>query len=92
LSGGSAALASEDKSDFVSGNSTFSDCGGRGSDLRCLLTGDLEVRLSTFVEDGTRTGAAPRNHPRWKRSRFGPACCETRRELVRSEQSSEAEQ
>ncbi len=51
LAGGSAALASEDKSVFVSGNSTFSsDCGVQGSDYAILLTGDLEGSLSTFVQ------------------------------------------
>ena len=50
LAGGSAALASEDKSVFVSGNSTFSDCGAQGSDYAILLTGDLEGCLSTFVQ------------------------------------------
>ena len=51
LAGGSAALANEDRSVFVSGNSTFSDCGVQGSDYAILLTGDLEGCLSTFVED-----------------------------------------
>ncbi len=51
LAAGSAALASENKSVFVSGNSTFSDCGVQGSDYAILLTGDLEGCLSTFVED-----------------------------------------
>ena len=50
LAGGSTALASEDKSVFVSGNSTFSDCGVPGSDYAILLTGDLEGCLSTFVQ------------------------------------------
>jgi hypothetical protein len=50
LAGGSAALASGDKSDFVSGNSTFSDCGVQKSDYAILMTGDLEGCLSTFVE------------------------------------------
>jgi hypothetical protein len=51
LAGGSAASASEDKSVFVSGNSTFSsDCGAQGSDYAILLTGDLEGCLSTFVQ------------------------------------------
>ena len=50
LAGGSAALASKDKSVFVSGNSTFSDCGVPESDYAILLTGDLEGCLSTFIE------------------------------------------
>lgn len=50
LAGGSAALASGDKSIFVSGNSTYSDCGLEGSDFALLLTGDLEGCLSVFVE------------------------------------------
>ncbi len=52
LVGGSAALAGGDKKQvFVSGNSTFSDCGLPGSDFALALTGDLEGCLSTFVED-----------------------------------------
>lgn len=50
LTGGSAALATGDKSIFVSGNSTFSACGVQGSDYAILLTGDLEGCLSTFVQ------------------------------------------
>lgn len=50
LAGGSAALASGDKSIFVSGNSTYSDCGLEGSDYALLLTGDLDGCLSVFVE------------------------------------------
>lgn len=51
LAGGSTALASGDnKTVFVSGNSTFSDCGLAGSDYAILLTGDLEGCLSTFVQ------------------------------------------
>lgn len=49
LAGGSAALAGESR--FVSGNSTFSDCGLDGSDYAISLTGDLEGCLSTFVQD-----------------------------------------
>ena len=51
LVGGSTALASGDnKTVFVSGNSTFSDCGLAGSDYAILLTGDLEGCWSTFVQ------------------------------------------
>ena len=39
------------ESRFVSGNSTFSDCGLDGSDYAISLTGDLEGCLSTFVQD-----------------------------------------
>ena len=35
---------------FVSGNSTFSDCGLPGSDYAISLTGDLEGCWSTFVQ------------------------------------------
>lgn len=51
LASASAALATRDKSVFVSGNSTFSGCGLAGSDYAILLTGDLEGCLSTFVQD-----------------------------------------
>lgn len=50
LASGSAALASDDKNVFVSGNSTISDCGVEGSDYAILLSGDLEGCLSTFVQ------------------------------------------
>ena len=51
LAGGSAALAGGDnKPVFVSGNSTFSDCGVPGSDYALLLTGDLEGCWSTFIQ------------------------------------------
>ena len=50
LLSGSAALATGDRSVFVSGNSTFSDCGIEGSDYAILLTGDLEGCLSTIVQ------------------------------------------
>ena len=51
LVGGSTALASGDKKPvFVSGNSTFSDCGLTGSDYAISLTGDLEGCWSTFVQ------------------------------------------
>ncbi len=51
LVGGSTALASGDnKTVFVSGNSTYSDCGLAGSDYAISLTGDLEGCLSTFVQ------------------------------------------
>jgi hypothetical protein len=49
---GSAALAYGDqKPVFVSGNSTFSDCGLRGSDYAISLTGDLEGCWSAFIQD-----------------------------------------
>jgi hypothetical protein len=64
LAGGSAALAGGDtarggaassgghhKSEFVSGNSTASDCGVPGSDWAISLTGDLEGCWSAFVEN-----------------------------------------
>ena len=52
LAGGSTALASGDnKTVFVSGNSTFSDCGLPGSDFAISLTGDLKGCWSAFVED-----------------------------------------
>lgn len=48
---GSTALASgNDKTVFVSGNSTFSDCGLAESDYAILLTGDLEGCLNTFIQ------------------------------------------
>jgi len=50
LTGGSTALATGNKSVFVSGNSTFSDCGLEGSDFALLMTGDLEGCLSIFVQ------------------------------------------
>ncbi len=51
LAGGSAAVAGGDKKPvFVSGNSTYSDCGLPGSDYALSLTGDLKGCLSTFVE------------------------------------------
>ena len=46
----STAQASEDKNVFVSGNSTFSNCGVEGSDAALLMTGDLEGCLSVFVQ------------------------------------------
>jgi hypothetical protein len=49
LAGGNPALASGD-SVFVSGNSTYSDCGLEGSDLALAMTGDLEGCLSVFVQ------------------------------------------
>lgn len=42
---------SSGQSIFVSGNSTFSDCGLEGSDAALLLTGDLEGCLSIFIDD-----------------------------------------
>ncbi len=52
LAGGSTALASGDnRTVFVSGNSTLSDCGLKGSDFAILLTGDLKGCWSTFVGD-----------------------------------------
>jgi hypothetical protein len=63
LAGGSAASASGGKAGasvaaaggnkkpvFVSGNSTFSDCGLPGSDYALSLTGDLEGCWSTFIQ------------------------------------------
>jgi hypothetical protein len=51
LVGGSAALAGGGKKPvFVSGNSTFSDCGLPGSDYALALTGDLEGCWSAFVQ------------------------------------------
>ena len=53
LAGGSAALASgndNDRTVFVSGNSTYSGCGLEGSDYALSMTGDLEGCLSVFVE------------------------------------------
>ena len=43
----------ETRAVFVSGNSTFSDCGLSGSDYAILLTGDLEGCWSTFVQSFT---------------------------------------
>jgi hypothetical protein len=51
LAGGSAALGDGDqKPVFVSGNSTFSDCGLQGSDYAISLTGDLEGCWSAFIQ------------------------------------------
>lgn len=55
VAGGSVALAKGDhsskgRSTFVSGNSTFSDCGLEGSDAALLMTGDLEGCLSIFIQ------------------------------------------
>lgn len=53
VAGGSAALANgnnNDRSVFVSGNSTYADCGVAGSDFALMMTGDLEGCLSVFVE------------------------------------------
>lgn len=50
LAGGDAALATGSGSSFVSGNSTYSDCGVDGSDLALAMTGDLEGCWSVFVE------------------------------------------
>jgi hypothetical protein len=50
LAGGNAAVATGAKSVYVSGNSTFSDCGIDGSDLALAMTGDLEGCWSVFVE------------------------------------------
>ena len=49
LAGVSSASASGN-STFVSGNSTYSDCGLEGSDLALAMTGDLEGCWSVFVE------------------------------------------
>lgn len=50
LASGSAALADGNRATFVSGNSTYSDCGVEGSDLALAMTGDLEGCWSVFVE------------------------------------------
>jgi hypothetical protein len=50
LAGGTTAGATGDRSVFVSGNSTYSDCGIQGSDLALAMTGDLEGCWSIFVE------------------------------------------
>ena len=50
LAAGSPTMAADGKSTFVSGNSTYSDCGLAGSDLALALTGDLEGCWSVFVE------------------------------------------
>jgi hypothetical protein len=50
LASGSAALADGSRGTFVSGNSTYSDCGIEGSDLALAMTGDLEGCWSVFVE------------------------------------------
>jgi hypothetical protein len=50
LAGANAALATGNRSIFVSGNSTYSDCGIKGSDLALLMTGDLEGCWSVFAE------------------------------------------
>jgi hypothetical protein len=50
LAGGSPATANESKSTFVSGNSTYSDCGLEGSDVALAMTGDLEGCWSVFVQ------------------------------------------
>jgi hypothetical protein len=50
LASGSAALADGNRSTFVSGNSTYSNCGLAGSDLALAMTGDLEGCWSVFVE------------------------------------------
>lgn len=50
LASGSAALADGHRATFVSGNSTYSDCGVEGSDLALAMTGDLEGCWSVFVE------------------------------------------
>ena len=48
--GGAASSGGPHKSEFVSGNSTASDCGVPGSDWAISLTGDLEGCWSAFVE------------------------------------------
>ena len=50
LASASAALADGGRSTFVSGNSTYSDCGLDGSDLALAMTGDLQGCWSVFVE------------------------------------------
>jgi hypothetical protein len=51
LAGAPAAMASgSHNAIYVSGNSTFSDCGMEGSDFGLLMTGDLEGCLSIFIQ------------------------------------------
>jgi len=50
LASGSVALADGSRTTFVSGNSTYSDCGLEESDLALAMTGDLEGCWSVFVE------------------------------------------
>lgn len=52
LAGGSAALAGsgDKKPVFVSGNSTYSDCGLPASDYGLSMTGDLKGCLSGFIQ------------------------------------------
>jgi hypothetical protein len=50
LASGSAAQADGNRTTFVSGNSTYADCGLAGSDLALAMTGDLEGCWSVFVE------------------------------------------
>jgi hypothetical protein len=49
LAGGNVAQAGSG-STFVSGNSTYSDCGLEGSDLALAMTGDLVGCWSVFVQ------------------------------------------
>lgn len=50
LVSGGTALADGNRGAFVSGNSTYSDCGIEGSDLALAMTGDLEGCWSVFAE------------------------------------------
>ena len=50
LAAGNTAGATGEGSVFVSGNSTYSDCGLPGSDLALSMTGDLEGCWSVFAE------------------------------------------
>jgi hypothetical protein len=50
MASGNIASATDDGNVFVSGNSTYSDCGVEGSDLALAMTGDLEGCWSVFVE------------------------------------------
>jgi hypothetical protein len=50
---GSARAMGNSESVFVSGNSTFSDCGLEGSDLALQMTGDLQGCWSVFVESSS---------------------------------------
>ena len=50
MTSGSVALADGNGPTFVSGNSTYSDCGLAGSDLALAMTGDLEGCWSVFVQ------------------------------------------
>lgn len=51
LAGGNDPFKGKGKKIFVSGNSTFSDCGVSRSDFALLLTGKLKGCLSVFVKN-----------------------------------------